>query len=264
MNTKTKTIVALMIVLSMLMVSSAETGTLEMEEAFDCDIVVINVNTINYNATVEDYYTGKRYVGDYNINGTADFGDKVYEADLNATGGIWIREDQVTHLDLQLIGKIYQNSELGYLYKEEDKDYYGYIETGYNITGKMLYDKSTIMPDPNYLISDFSFDPYSKYVVTKVISPEVPQAEDIEFTSSSSALGLVHGSNGMGDVIPTLFAYKDPDTGKRVVSETYPTDHTGLVIRTPARIIGEPLFPNDFWTTPKGIKILEKKANKAK
>ena len=243
------------------MTSSAETGTLEIKETFNCDIIVINVNTVNYNATVEDYYTGKRYVGDYNINGTADFGDKVYEADLNATGGIWIREDQVTHLVLQLIGKIYQNSELGYLYKEEDKDYYGYIETGYNITGKMLYDKSTIMPDPNYLISSFSFDPYSKYVVTKVISPEVPQEEDNVSTLSSPTSGLGQGNNDMGDVIPTQFVYKDPNTQKRVVSETYPTEHTGPVIRTPARIVGEPLFPNDFWTTPKGIKILEKKAN---
>ena len=257
---KTKMIVTLMIVLSLLMTSSAETGTLGIEEVVDGN--VINV-TVNYDATVEEYLYVTKYNGNYDINGTITVDGKTYNADFDGTGLIYTFKDgKIARLNLRVDGKIYQNSEVGFLYKENNTDYYGYIENGYNTTGDIYFckDDGPSQGGDILLLFGFALDGYSKYVITNVI----PHEEVIEFTSSSPALGLGGEASAMGDIIPTLYTYRDPDTGKRVVSETYPTDHDGPVIYKPGRIMGEPLIPNDFWTTPKGISILEKKANKAK
>ena len=251
MNTKTKMIVTLMIVLSMLMVSSAETGTLEIGEIIDGN--AINV-TVDYDATIYDYLYLTKYYGKYDIEGTVTVDGKTYNTDFNASGLFYTFKDgKIARLMLRMDGKLYQNSEVGFLYEENNEDYYGYIENGYNTGGDIYFCRND---GPNQggdilFLTGFDLLPYSKYVITDII----PQEE-----ADASVLG--YSGNAMGDVIPTLFAYKDPDTGKRVVSETYPTDHTGPVITMPTRIMGEPLFQNDFWTTPKGISILEKKANK--
>ena len=248
---KTKMIVTLMIVLSMLMTCSAETGTLKVEEIIDGN--AINV-TVDYDATIYDYLYLTKYYGKYDIEGTVTNDGKTYNADFDGTGLIYTFKDgKIARLNLRVDGKIYQNSEVGFLYEEDNKDYYGYVENGYNTSGDIYFckDDGPSQGGDILLLFGFAFDPYSKYVITEII----PQEE-----ADASALG--YSGNAMGDVIPTLFAYKDPDTGKRVVSETYPTDHTGPVITMPTRIVGEPLFANDFWTTPKGISVLEKKANK--
>ena len=248
---KIKTIVTLIIMSSMLMTCSAETGTLEIEETYDGN--VINV-TVNYDATVEKYPNYTKYYGnEYDIEGTVTVDGKTYNTDFNASGVIYTFNDgKIVQLILHVDGKIYQNSEVGFLYEEDNKDYYGYIENGYNTDGDIYFCGND---GPNQggdilFLTGFDLVPYSKYVITDIIPHEEADA---------SALG--YSGDAMGDIIPTMFTYKDPDTGKRVVSETYPMGHTGPVIRTPARIVGEPLFSNDFWTTSKGIKILEKKAN---
>ena len=246
--------------LSMLMISSAaEQGTIEIEETFDGS--VINV-TVNYDATAEDYQDAIKYNGDYDIKGIVNIDGKTYNADFDASGLIYMKEKKVIRLNLHVDGKIYQNSEVGFLYKENNTDYYGYIENGYNTSGDIYFCKNdgpSQGGDVLFFIG-FALDGYSKYVVTEIISHE----EDNESASSLPAFGIGYGNSAMGNVIPTVFAYKDPDTGKRVVSEIYPTGHDGPVICTPARIAGEPLFPSDFWTTPKGIRILEKKSSKTR
>ena len=247
---KTKMIVILIAMLSMLMVCSAETGMIEIEETFDGSVVDV---TVNYDATVEDYWGAIKYKGIYDINGTITIDGKTYNADFDGTGGIYIKEEKVIRLSLHVDGKIYQNSEVGFLYKENDIDYYGYIENGYNTSGDIYFCKNTGSSQGGDVLffNGFTLDGYSKYVITHE-----------EVNESSLALGIGNGNNVMGDIIPTMFAYKDPETGKRVVSETYPTDHDGPVIRTPAHIVGEPLFPKDFWTTPRGIGILEGKEHR--
>ena len=233
----------------MLMTSSAETGTLEIKETFNGSI--INV-TVNYDATVDNYLYVTKYNGNYDINGTITIDNKTYNADFDGSGLIYITDKKVARLNLRVDGKIYQNSEVGFLYKENNTDYYGYIENGYNTTGDIYFckDDGPSQGGDILLLFGFDLDGYSKYVITH---------EEANVSSLSSGLG--NSNNAMGDIIPTQFIYKDPTTKRRVVSETYPTGHTGPVIRTPARIVGEPLFPSDFWTTPKGIKILEKKTN---
>lgn len=245
---KIKTIVILIVMLSMLMISSAETGTIEIDETFDDNKVDV---IVDYDATVEDYQDVIKYYGNYDIEGTVDLYGKTYKTDFDATGGIYIKEEKVIRLNLHVDGKIYQNSEVGFLYKEKDIDYYGYIEKGYNTSGDIYFCKNNGPSQGGDVLffNGFVLDEYSKYVITHE-----------EANVSSPILGIGRGNNAMGDIIPTMFAYKDPDTGKRVVSETDPIGHEGPVIRTPARITGEPLFTFDFWTTPKGLQILEKKA----
>ena len=250
---KTRIIVTLIFMLSMIMSCSAETGTLEIDETIDGN--VINV-TVYYDATVCDYVCVTKYYGNkYHIKGTMDVDNKTYNVDFNASGLIYLFEDgKMVQIILHANGKLYQDSEVGFLYEEDSKDYYGYVENGYTTGGDIYFSRND---GPNQggdilFLTGFDLVPYSKYVVTDII----PQEE-----TGVSALG--YSGDAMGDVIPTTFAYKDPDTGKRVVSETYPTDHTGPVITMPTRIVGEPLFANDFWTTTKGISILEKKADKA-
>ena len=248
-----------MIILSMIMTSTAETGTLRVEEMIDGN--VINV-TIDYNATVDEYLYVTKYSGDYDIEGIVNVDGKTYNVDFDACGRIYMSDEKVARLNIRVSGKLYQKSEVGFLYEENNSDFYGYIENGYYTTGDIYFYKSD---DPSQgedivLFNGFILDGYTKCVITNVI----PQEEVIELVSSSPALSIGSGSSDVGDVIPTLYTYRDPDTGKRVVSETYPTDHDGPVIYKPGRIVGEPLFANDFWTTPKGIEVLEKKANKAK
>lgn len=251
---KTKTIVTLIVMLSMLMTSSAETGTIEIEEVFDGN--AINV-TVNYDATIYNYPHLTKYYGNkYDIEGTVTVDGKTYNADFNASGLIYTFKDgKIAQLILHVDGKIYQNSEVGFLYEEDNKDYYGYIENGYNTGGDIYFCRNDgpAQGGDILFLTGFALDGYSKYVIT--------HEED---NVSSSILGIGNVNNAMGDIIPTQFVYKDPDTGKRAVSETYPTDYTGPVITMPARITGEPLFPSDFWTTPKGIRILEKKSSKTK
>ena len=247
---KTKTIITLVFILSMIMTSSAETGTLEIEETINGSIIN---TTVTYNATIDNYLYVTKYYGNYDINGTIIIDNKTYNANFAAFGTIHMTKDgKVARLNIRVDGKLYQNSEVGFLYKENNTDYYGYIENGYNTSGNIYFYKSD---DPSQgedilLLNRFTLDGYSNYVITH---------EEDNVPPPTSGLG--NGNSVMGDIIPTQFIYKDTTTKKRVVSETYPTGHTGPVIRTPARIVGEPLFPNDFWTTPKGIKILEKKAN---
>ena len=249
---KTKMIVTLIIMSSMLMTCSAETGTLVIEDVFDGNIVN---TTVNYNATVDNYLYVTKYSGDYDIEGFVTIDGKTYNAEFDGSGLIYMSNEKVARLNIRVDGKLYQKSEVGFLYAEDNNDYFGYIENGYNTSGSIYFYKSD---DPSQgediiLLNGFALDGYSKCVITAIIPQE------IELTSSESNLGLENSA--MGDIIPTAFVYKDPDTKRRVVSETYPTDHTGPVIIMPARIVGEPLFPNDFWTTPKGVSIIEKKAN---
>lgn len=255
MNTKTKMIVTSMIVLSMLMVSTAEIGTLEIEEVFDGN--VINV-TVDYDATIYDYLYLTKYYGKYNIEGIVTVGDKTYNTDFDGTGLVYTFKDgKLARLNIRVDGKMYQNSEVGFLYEEDNNDYFGYIENGYNTSGDIYFYKSD---DPSQggdilLFNGFILDGYSKYVVTNII----PQEEDIGITSASLELGSGHGRSG--DIIPSLYTYKDPDTGKRVVSETYPTGYDGPVIYKPGRIVGEPIMPTGFWDAPVGLRGLEKKSN---
>ena len=251
---KIKMIVTLIIMSSMLMTCSAETGTLEIEEIIDGNLIN---GTVDYNATIDNYLYVTKYSGDYNIVGFVTIEGKTYNVDFNGSGLIYMSNEKVVRLNIRVDGKLYQNSEVGFLYAEDSNDYYGYIENGYNTSGSIYFYKSD---DPSkgediLFLNGFALDGYSKYVITAII----PQEEDN--VSTSPALGFGQGNNAMGDIIPTQFIYRDQDTKRRVVSETYPIDHTGPVITIPARIVGEPLIPNDFWTTPKGIKILERKAN---
>ena len=246
---KTKTIVILIAMLSMLMTCSAETGTLRIDEIVDGN--AINV-TVDYDATVCDYGCITKYYGNkYHIEGTMAVDDKIYNVDFNASGVIYMFEDgKMVQIILHANGKIYQDSEVGFLYEEDSKDYYGYIENGYNTGGDIYFCRN----DGPYqggdilFLTGFDLDGYSKYVITHE-----------EANVSPPILGIGNGNNAMGDIIPTQFVYKDPDSGERVVSETYPTDHAGPVITMPARIRGEPLFPKDFWTTPRGEGMLERK-----
>jgi len=255
---KIKTIAALMIMLSMLMTCSAETGTLEIEEVIDGS--AINV-TVDYDATIYDYLYLTKYFGKYNIEGIVTIDNKTYNADFNGTGLVYTFKDgKLARLNLRVDGKLYQNSEVGFLYEEDNSDYYGYIENGYNTSGDIYLCRND---GPNQggdilLFNGFVLDGYSKYVITNII----PQEEDIGVTSASLELSSGHGR--IGDIIPSLYTYKDPDTGKRVVSETYPTDYDGPVIYKPGRIVGEPIMPTGFWDAPRGLKELEKKSNHAK
>ena len=253
---KTKTIVTLMIMLSMLVIGTAEEGTFEIEDTLDGNAFDVSVD---YNADIGVYRDITMYDGNYDIKGTADMYDKTYKADFDAQGEIWVTEKTLMTLNTQVDGKIYQTSEPGHLYKDKDNDVYGYVEIGYNAKGEIHFCKNTGSAiGGDYLrFNDFSFDEYSKYVITKTVPRD-------KFTLSSPALGLGYKGSVMGDVIPALFTYRDPNTGKRVVSETYPVDHDGPVICTPARIAGEPLISADFWDTPKELRKLEWKANHAR
>lgn len=257
-----KTITILTVMLLMTITCAAEEGTISVGESLEFNEMIINIDTVEYDGTVEDKWGKTEYEGKYEIDGTAKMDDKTYESDINAYGKVWTKDGKLSDLDLDLNGKIYQNSEPGYLYKENDKDHYGYVENGYSVKGFVLYSYKEIYTfSPIFLSSDLTLNPYSEYVITKVIPCEKEEEKDDGFTLSSPALGLGYKGSKMGDVIPALFTYRDPNTGKRVVSEVYPTDHKGAVICTPARIAGEPLFPSNFWTTPKGLRILESKAN---
>lgn len=252
---KKKTIVILIATILMLIINSAaEQGTIVLEETLEGYMIDA---TIDYDATVEDYWDAIKYNGEYDIEGIVNIEGKSYKADFDATGGIYMKEEKVIRLNLHVDGKIYQYSEVGYLYKEKDTDYYGYIENGYNTNGDIYFCKNTGPSQGGDVLffTNFVLDGYSKYIITKTITQE-----DNQFTLSSPALGIGYKGSVMGDIIPALYTYRDQDTGKRVVSESYPTDHNGPVICTPARIAGEPLFPSDFWTTPKGIRMLEMKA----
>ena len=238
----------------MLMTSSAETGTLEIEETING--TVINV-TVDYDANIYNYLYLTKYYGIYDINGTITTDNKTYNTDFDATGLFYTFKDgKIARLMLRMDGKLYQNSEVGFLYEENNTDYYGYIENGYNTGGDIYFCRNDgpAQGGDILFLTGFNLDPYSKYVITDII----PQEKNTEFTSP--ALGIERGMSG--DIIPTLYTYKDPDTGKRVVSETYPTDYDGPVLYKPGRIVDAPILPNDFWNTPKGISILEKKANR--
>ena len=64
---KTKIIVMILIMLSMMMTCNAEIGTLEIDEIIDGK--AINV-TVGYDATIYDYLYVMKYSGDYDIEGT--------------------------------------------------------------------------------------------------------------------------------------------------------------------------------------------------
>ena len=245
--------------LSMLMVSVAEEGTFEIEETIeDVDIDL----TVDYDACVYVGGAGNTNYGkgNYDMEGTIDVYDETYNVDMTADG--WIRiEGNKCGLTSNLLGaelinvdgRAYQNGETGYLYKDEDNKYYGYIESGYYIGGNIIYENQN--HDNIYALeNNLHYDKYSKYVVTK----SKPMGE---FTLSSPSLGLGYKGSVAGDSIPELFTYRDTNTWKRVVSDTYPTDHDGSVIITPARIAGEPLQETGYWDTAKGQRVSEWKAN---
>ena len=267
---KTKTIVTLIIMLSMSMMCEAETGTLHMDETFSNDMISISVTSVNYEGTVIQHYDRNEYVGKHDIKGRVSVEGKTYSADLDGTGSLSIQVGKVVHLQglddegwFGVNGKIYENSEPGYLYKEDGNDCYGYIENGFDVDMSICYDKAPTATEPNYMvIKGLDLNGYSKYVITNTIPRE--KEKDDPFTLSSPALGLGYKGSKMGDVIPALFTYRDSNTRKRVVTETYPVDHDGPVICTPARIAGEPLIPSNFWTTPKVLRELEWKVNHGK
>ena len=245
--------------LSMLMTSTAsEEGTFVIVERFDGNRVDV---TVDYDATISVYKDTTTHNGNFDIEGTTNVDGKIYKSDFDASGRICQDEKQLLYLDLHVDGKLYQESETGYLHKDKDNDYYGYIESGYNAIGDVYFCKNTgTATGGDVLQTDFSvFDEYSKYVITNTIPRE--KEKDDPFTLSSPALGLGYKGSKMGDVIPALFTYRDSNTRKRVVTETYPVDHDGPVICTPARIAGEPLIPSNFWTTPKVLRELEWKVN---
>ena len=237
--------------LSMLMVSAAEEGTLEIEktyEEYSIDLVV------EYDAEPVPCY-GTKYIGEFDIEGTVDISGESYNAEFDdSSGEIWLNGDNLKRMDLTLDGKIYQNGETGYLYKDENNKYYGYIESGYYLDGDLYYQNRVPCHGGEYLEYDVNAEGYSKYVVTK----SKPRSQ---FTLSSPPLGLGYEGSIAGDSIPQLYTYRDTDTWERVISETYPTDHDGPVIITPARIAGEPLQETGYWDTAKGQRVSEWKAN---
>ena len=275
---KIKIFLTLMIMLSMFMVCTANEGTFEIDdtiEAVDLDL------TVEYEARVwigtsdntnygdedvkpedfaiddtkyeEDYLPEK---GNFIIGGTISTNEKTYNVDMTANGWIRMRENtpassELLCAHLNVDGKLFQNGEYTYLYKDKDNKYYGYVESGYNIEEGYIY----YLNQDAYQALEMDFDTewYSKYVITK--SKPIG-----EFTLSSPSLGLGYKSSIAGDHIPELFTYRDQNTWNRVVSETYPINHNGPVICTPARIAGEPLVSTGYWDTAKGQRILQWKA----
>ena len=247
---KIKILVTLMIILSMLMVSAGEKGNFTIDDTIadvEVDVVVYYDSNV---ATCPDSGSNYYWDGEYEIEGTLEYDDETYNTELNAEGEIYVNNGDVIQLYLDDIdGKLYQNGETQYLYKDNDYKYYGHIESGYNVNGWLHYQE--------YPHNELSFEWYDNvFVVTK--SKPIGK-----FTLSSPPLGLGYKGSVAGDHIPELFTYRDTNTWKQVVSETYPENHDGPVIITPARIAGEPLIPTGYWETAKGQRISEWKSNTA-
>ena len=92
----------------------------------------------------------------------------------------------------------------------------------------------------------------------------MPEKDGNKVTISSPPLGLGYQGSTYGDSIPALYTYVNTD-GKKVTQETFPEEGTyvGPVICTPPRIAGEPLDPNNYFTTPKGKRHAQWLANHA-
>ena len=258
---RTKIFVTLIVMLSMFMVCAAESteeGTFEIDDTI-VDDVYLDL-TVDYDAEIGVGGRGNTNYrnGDYDIEGTISISDETYNVDMTAEGWIRMRDSgpdgpsaDILRARLNIDGKAYQNGETQYLYKDGDNRYYGHIESGYYVDGYLRYGE---YKNNERLIYDLNFDEYSMYVTTM----SKPMGE---FTLSSPSLGLGYKGSIAGDSIPELFTYRDTNTWKRVVSETYPTDHDGPVIVTPARIAGEPLQETGYWDTAKGQRVSEWKAN---
>lgn len=268
--------------LSMFMVCAAENttvGTFEIDDNVDdvdIDVTVeydarvwigtsYNTNHGDENVKPEDFAIDdikyeENYLpekGNFIIDGTISTNEETYNVEMTANGWIRMRDNNPATSDLlcanlDVDGKIFQNGDYTYLYRDEDNKYYGYVESGYNIEKGYIY---YLNQDAYQALEiNFSTIPYSVYVTT--------QSKPIgAFTLSSPSLGLGYKGSVAGDSIPELFTYRDINTWKRVVSETYPTDHDGPVIVTPARIAGEPLQETGYWDTAKGQRVSKWKAN---
>ena len=239
-------IITLMVMLSMVMVSAASTDNFTLKDTYDGVTFDVEVECNGYN-----YRHG--HSGDFEIEGIAEHEHETYNVDLDAKGFIQFEYHQPSEVPYDILitdinGKLYQNSEKGYLYKDNDYEYYGYTESGYIVDGWI--DKCHI----HYDEADLGLTYYSMYVITK----SKPQSQ---FTLSSPALGLGYNGSVAGDYIPELFTYRDQNTWDRVVSETFPMNHEGVVICTPARIAGEPIQETKYWNSAKGQRVLEWKAN---
>lgn len=247
---KIKIFLTLIFILSMLMVSTGEEGTFEIVDTIeDVDIEL----TVNYDADICVGGAGNTnyFSGNYDVDGTADISDETYNVNVAANGWICMEGDEPTSnllcAALNVDGKAYQNGETQYLYKDENKKYYGHIESGYYVDGYIEVNIN------DQLYHNLCFEEYSMYVTTK--SKPIG-----EFTLSSPVFGLGYKGSVAGDHIPELFTYRDQNTWKKVVSETYPENHNGPVICTPARIAGEPLVLTGYWDTAKGLRVLQWKA----
>ena len=254
-----------MFVSSMVMVSAASEGTFEIEDSvkgMDIDLTVdYDDTTVRVGGAGNTNYKH----GNFDMEGTIGISDKTYNVDMTADGRIRMKGDEECSTltsDLLLArlsnveGKAYQNGETQYLYKDGDNKYYGYIESGYNIEDGYIkyreYKNGHERLEYGLNLNVESW--YSEYVITK--SKPIG-----EFTLSSPPLGLGYKGSVAGDSIPPLYTYRDQNTWERVVSETYPENHDGAVICTPARIAGEPLVPTGYWETAKGQRTSEWKAN---
>ena len=243
-------IITLMFVSSMVMVSAAEEGNFTIDDTIlDVEVDVV----VDYDSTTWEHPQDSYKVycnGEFEIDGTMEYDNEIYNAELGADGTIFVKDETVDQLHLYNIdGKVYQNGETQYLYKDNDYKYYGHIESGYNVDGWLYYNKYL-----NQERSNLNFSEYSIYITTR--SKPIG-----EFTLSSPPLGLGYKGSVEGDSIPPLYTYRDQNTWERVVSETYPENHDGAVICTPARIAGEPLVPTGYWETAKGQRTSEWKAN---
>ena len=276
--------------LSMFMVCAAESTEKTTEGTFEIYDTVDGVDidvTVEYNANVwigssdntnygdenvkpedfaiddieydEDYSPEK---GNFIIDGTISTNSETYNVDMTANG--WIRTEgnerdstltsNLLCTNLVVDGKIFQNGEYTYLYRDEDNKYYGYVESGYNVKNGYVY----YLNQDAYQALDIDFDTGTKWYSNYVVTKSKPIGA---FTLSSPSLGLGYEGSVAGDSIPELFTYRDTNTWKRVVSETYPTDHDGPVIVTPARIAGEPLQETGYCDTAKGQRVSEWKAS---